>query len=144
MGRFNYDRAAAVLVEAAYYGDKAAAERNGVSVRSVENYRARLEDDIELVAIFAIKKQQFDESWADELPGAIRAGIQFLAKAAREADPKDAQTIYSMAGALKILADVTLTKRVLDARLTGRGEPEREENRQMATASANEYADAPA
>jgi hypothetical protein len=140
VGKFNYERAAVVLVEAAYYGDKAASERNGVTERTVRNYRERLNEDTELSASFLIKKQLFDESWADELPGAIRAGIQFLARAAREADPRDAQTIYSMAGALKILADVTLTKRVLDARLTGRGEPEREEDRSLVGAREHEYA----
>jgi hypothetical protein len=141
MGRFNYDRAAAVLVEAAYFGDKAAADRYGITVRSVERYRERLDDDIELSAFVTIKKQEFEDRWAEELPAAIRASIRFLAKAANEADHKDAQTIYSVAGALKILADVTLTKRVLDARLTGRGESERTEDRPMVGEGAAERAD---
>jgi hypothetical protein len=119
------------LVEAAYFGDKAAADRYGVTMRSVENYRARLVTDTELVAFFAIKKQEFEDKWADELPAAIRASIRFLAKAANEV-MVTADTIHSIAGALKILADVTLTKQVLDARLTGRGNAEREEDRPLA------------
>lgn len=133
MGRFNHERAASVLVEAAYFGDKAAADRFGLNVRTIERYRARLDEDTELSAFVAIKKQKFEDGWAEELPAAIRASIRFLAKAATEADHKDSQTIHSIAGALKILADVTLTKKVLDARLTGRGESETEENRAMAS-----------
>jgi hypothetical protein len=131
VARLNYERAATILVEAAYFGDKQAADRYGVSVRTVERYRARMDEDDELSAFVAIKKQKFEDEWADELPGAIRASIRFLGRAAQEASAKDPQAIHSVAGSLKILADVALTKQVLDARLTGRGEPETEENRQV-------------
>lgn len=133
MATFNYERAAVALVEAAYYGDGPAAKRYRLSERSIRNYRKRLENDIDLAALFLIKKQQFEDGWAEELPGAIRAAIRFLGKAANAADPCDHQAIHSVAGALKILADVTLTKKVLDARLTGRGEPERAEDRALAS-----------
>lgn len=134
--KLNLDRAAMILVEAAYYGDKKTAEKHGISERTISNYRSRLAEDGELSVFFHIKKQEFEDKWADELPAAIRAGIQYLAKAANEADPKDPKAIYSIAGALKILADVALTKKVLDARITGRGEPERTEVQQMARTSA--------
>lgn len=132
MGKFNYDRASAVLVEAAYFGDKTASERYGISIRSIENYRARLEDDMELVAFFAIKKQKFEDDWAEELPVAIRSSIRYIAKAASEAST-DHQMVYSIAGALKILSDVKLTKDVLDARLAENGRPKTEANRPLAS-----------
>lgn len=138
MPSFNCERAAIILVEAAFFGDKPTARKFGVTTRTIQNYRQRLEEDDELSAFFTIKKQRFEDEWADELPAAIRASIRFLARAAQEANPMDPNVIHSVAGALKILADVTLTKQVLDARLTGRGEPERKEDRQMAIAPPSE------
>lgn len=133
MGRsFNYDQAAAALVEAAYYGDEQAAKEYDVSRRTIRRWRNRMDEDDDLAALVAAKKQQFEDSWADELPAAIRASIEFLGRAARNGKVHDTDSIRTIAGSLKILADVALTKKVLDARLTGRGEPERTEDRSVA------------
>lgn len=136
MAKFNQERAAAALVEAAYYGDKQAAERYGLTRQTLHNYRQRLSTDDDFLLVFTIKKQAFEDGWADELPGAIRSAIRYLAFAAdkhREVQTVDAQTVHAVAGSLKILADVTMTKKVLDARLTGRGEPEGADDRPLAS-----------
>lgn len=135
--KINYERAATILVEAAFSNDKTAAEKYGVTTRTVQRYRDRLETDDELALLVAIKKQRFEDGWADELSGAIRSSIRFLQRAANEADPKDPAVIHAVAGSLKILADVTLTKKVLDARLTGRGEPERAQDHALAGAATS-------
>ena len=76
-----------------------------------------VEDDAELAAACREKKAIVEADWAEKLPGAIRGCIAFLARAAAECDPSDPTAIHSMAGALKILAEVATTRQVLDVRL---------------------------
>lgn len=115
--RIDYNRAASILIEAAYFGDKEAAERWGVTSRTIRNYRLRLDDDPQLSVIFHEKKQLWESTWAEEAPAALRAGIRFLMRAAREANPKDPEAIHAVAGAFKLLAEIVFTKDVLDVRL---------------------------
>lgn len=116
--RLDYDRVAAILVEALYYGDQETAKRWDITTRTIQNYRARLDDDAELSVIFADKKAAFETEWANEVPAALRSAVRFLMRAGEEADPSDPQAIHAVAGALKMLAEVRFTKDILDARLS--------------------------
>lgn len=123
--RLNLERVAGILVEAAYYGDEVTAKEHGITTRTIRNYRSRLAKNDELSAFFRIKKQEFENRWANELPEALEAGIRYLMKAAKQADPSEPKAIHSIANSLKTLADIALTKRVLDARFIGLSESER-------------------
>lgn len=112
----DYDRVALILVEAAFFGEKQTAQRWGISTKTIERYRARLDEDSGLSGFVALKKQAFESSWADEIPASIRAGIRFLGEAAKRADYTP-ESIHAIAGAVKILAEVGLTKEILDVRL---------------------------
>jgi len=116
-GGLEYDRTATILVEAAYYGDHETAHRWGISERTIQRYRQRLQNDDKLAEFVARKKAAFERGWADELPGSIKAGIDFLKRAAHSADPRDPDAIHAVAGALKIQTEVVVTKDILDARL---------------------------
>lgn len=120
--RLKRELAAAVIVDALFSTDKAACERYGISLRSLQNYRQKLAEDEELALIFARKKAEFDKTWVDGLPGALRSAIQFIADSseAARADPnykKNPMVIQAIAGAMKLCADVYLTSRVVEARL---------------------------
>lgn len=117
MTREQRDRAAKLLVEAATLGDKATAKKHGVSLRTLQRWRKQLEGDSALSQAVASKKAKVEEGWADEIPGALRAAIAFLTKAAEQADPKDPAAIHSVAGAMKLLSETSATWKVLDARL---------------------------
>ena len=134
MARLNYERAALVLVEAVYYGDRVASERWGISVRSINRYRHRLATDPELAELVRLKKEAFERDWIEEMPAAIRAGVRFLTNAFGASDPTDPDAIHAVAGAIKILAEVGLTKEIIDARLGRHDRSNREENRQVAAA----------
>ncbi|BDA74392.1 hypothetical protein CAL7716_085580 [Calothrix sp. PCC 7716] len=114
---FNYERAAGALVDAIFMGDKAAAEKWDVSTRSIEEWRSRVKEDNELLALFNSKKQAREKSWASEIPDTIQAGLKFVKDATSHADPADPEAVKAITGALKILMDIDLTKQVLDARL---------------------------
>ena len=114
---FDYERAARALAIAALHGIKEAANAEGITVRTVRNYRQRLDQDEYLAELFREKKESLEREWASELAPAIRGAIDFLRRASSEANPADPEAIHSVAGALKILTGVALTKEVLDARL---------------------------
>ena len=50
--RLSSDRIAEILVEARSYQDEEAANRAGICVRSLRDYRARLRNDPELATLF--------------------------------------------------------------------------------------------
>lgn len=111
----NLERAATVLAEAAIYGDRKALARSGLSDRTLRNYRARLRRDPELSAIFRCKKEALEREWASALAPAIRSALAFLEEAPSRLEPSP-ESVHAVAGALKILAEISLTKDVLDAR----------------------------
>jgi hypothetical protein len=136
--KLDYDRVASILVEAAYYGEQSAAARWGISDRTILNYRNRLNEDEELSDIFALKKAAFENEWANEVPAAIRSALRFIVRAGEEANPKDPEAIHAVAGALKIVSEVELTREIINARLGRHDRPNREEGRQMVALSSGE------
>lgn len=120
------ERIARVLVEATMAGPKGDAKicaRHGISIRTLQNYRKRLESDDELARICAEKKAVAIESWSQEVPAAMRASVDFLRRAAESGDPSDPQMVHSIAGSLKMLSEVAATWKVLDARISRQAGP---------------------
>ncbi len=117
--RLNKTRAATILAEAEVLGDGAACAKHGISDRTLRNYRARLAQDPELAALFREKLGALARRWEEDLNPAIGEAIAFLRKAAREANPRDPKAIEAVASALKTLAELDLTHKVLEARLEG-------------------------
>ena len=128
MPAFNSERAAAVLVDAAYMGDKEAAKKHGVTTRSIRNWRERLAEDAHFSAIFREKKNLVDQEWASELPSAIRSAIRFLRESAKESKLGDSRAIAAMTDALKALAEVAVTREILDARFGRQSRPPNQED----------------
>ena len=63
----NYERAAAILIDAAYLGDEVAAKNWKVSTRTIENYRARLKEDPKLSELFHRKRAVAEVGWVSRL-----------------------------------------------------------------------------
>ena len=131
--KFNHERAATILAEAALIGDEKAADNHGVSVRSIQNWRARLKRDPVLVESFTAKTQAATTDWADGLGDTIKAGIDFLRRAANQVNPMDPDAIFAVVGAVKVLAELEMTRKVLDARLAGQNRQQPAQARKMAT-----------
>ena len=117
MLKLNKDRAASILVDAAYWGDKAAAERAHVCERTIRRWRGTMASDAELSSLVQVKKAEVDAAWADSISAAIVAVIEYLRDAARVLPKNKPENVHAVAGALKILADIRMTKAVLDARV---------------------------
>jgi len=126
----NRELAASALLEAAYTTDEKACAKYGVSVRSLQRWRQQLaEGDPELAGFVATKKAAFDKAWAEELPAALRKGLQCLADCMDSVrnDPeslKSPTVIHAVAGAMSICAEIYLTGKVIDARILSSGPEE--------------------
>lgn len=128
-GKFKPEIAAAVLLTAAYANDEDACKKYGVSIRSLQNWRRRLIEDDEFALFFATKNAEASKKWADELPIALNKSLKFLGEAADAArldrnHRMNPMVIQAVAGAMKLIADVHLTSRVIDARLASTDRPE--------------------
>lgn len=119
MPAFNYERAARILVEAAYRGDSHACQTYHITERTLRNWRQRLDIDAHFSTIFREKKRLFERGWSDELPSAIRATVDAAKRAAQQLDPSDPDGAHAIAGLLKILSEIATMREILDARLTG-------------------------
>jgi hypothetical protein len=105
-----------VLATAMAVGDKEAAKRHNCATRTIRHWRKRIETDADLAADCRSKKELAEIDWAEQLPGAIRGCIDYLKRAA-ESSEITPDMVHSVAGALKILNDTAVSRRVLDARL---------------------------
>lgn len=129
MKKINKELAATVLLEALYTTDEIACQRYGIDVRTLQRYRKALVEDAELVDIMRQKQEEFNKRWAEEFPVTLIEAAKTLRSCFEEirSDPrvkKNPELIASIAGAVKICADVSLTARVIDARLTQHDRPQ--------------------
>jgi hypothetical protein len=111
----NTERAARILVDAAYLGDTRAAEKWKITTRTIENYRARLKTDHELSALFATMRAAAEGNWKHELGRALTTGIRKLARLLEDVTIAEADTIEAVTGAVKALSEIAITGEVLNA-----------------------------
>lgn len=117
MGRsFNTGRAAMVLCDAMIMGDRKAAEKWGITQRTVQKYRHRLENDEQLRTLTNKYRQQQTEKWLEDIPVAMSAMIDYFTRAAQELSPQSA-TAADIVAAFEAIADIQLTQKVIEARL---------------------------
>ena len=132
-GKLDQDRVALILVEAMFFGDKRAAEKNHVSQKTIQRYRKSLDTDKDLSLIVSEKKERFEGDWAARIPKTLINCLDFLDRAAQQANPADHETIHAIAGAAKLMAEIGLTKDIIDARLGRLDLPARTEDNEMDT-----------
>ena len=113
----DHDKAAAILVDAAYKGDEVAAAEWGVSERTVKRYRARMGDDPKLALAVREKRALVERDWAETLPETIREAADFIRRAARQGNARDPNMVHAVAGGMKLVAEIHFAKQMLDARL---------------------------
>jgi hypothetical protein len=101
------ERAALALTTATVVGDEAAAEQHGCSTDSIQRWRARLPSDAELqVAAAHARARVLDRKWVPKLSKALEACIDFVERAATEADPKNPRAIQAVSKAMRTLGEV--------------------------------------
>jgi hypothetical protein len=115
--RLDRHLAAQVLADAHIYNDKRAAQKHGVTERTIRNYRKRAQTDAELSAIFLEMVERATARWANGISRAIMRMMNFAERAADEADPRIPENIEAVGGLMKTLIEAQLAVDVL--RVTG-------------------------
>jgi hypothetical protein len=126
--QFDYDRAAMALIEAVHYGDEVAAQRFGVTKRSIRRWRAKSQVDQTLSYKVRELKDLDNRDWAKNLVDGILAQIDYATRAAQEASPKEPEAIKANAEYFRAMIEAAITKGILDARHPGQGRTEYQED----------------
>jgi DNA replicative helicase MCM subunit Mcm2 (Cdc46/Mcm family) len=121
--------AATVILEAAYTTDEKACAKYDVTTKTLSRWRKAMCEDEELRKLIAVKQKYVNERWADEFPVMFREAAKTLTSCFEEirndkAAKKNPMLIQSVAGAVKLCADVFLTSKIIDARLTPPNRPQ--------------------
>lgn len=125
MSRAKKERVAEILVDAYLTRkDAVTAKKHGISVKSLYNYRKRLDEDAELAELFREKKAVASDGWADEVPGAMRASVTFLREAAERGERADPEMVHAIAGSMKLLSEVASTWKFLELKLLNTSKPQ--------------------
>jgi hypothetical protein len=118
---FNHERAAMILCDAVMMGDRAAADKWGLTQRSIQRYREKLETDDKLRHYVAKLQAKQEQDWAGEIPKVLAEGMAFLKGAFVQnrngGGVSNPETIAALTGAIEVLADIDLTRTIIAARL---------------------------
>jgi len=113
------DKKAQAIVDAVYVGDTEAAKRHSISTKSIQRWRLEITESPEMSNKVQLLLKKRDESWADEIPASLHAGIVWLKDAFAQARKNDPDAIRAVTEAMSVLAEIAMTREVIDARLTG-------------------------
>lgn len=127
---FNYARAAKTLAEAAYYGKRSACSKFNVSLRTFDNWKARLKTDEQLISLYQQQRINYENKldnlrdlWQEEAVGTLRACLGAI-KTQIDNAPKGkiettrdreawAKQMDSLAKAVKSIGDLAVCTHVL-------------------------------
>lgn len=104
----NPERIAAILADASVLGDAAAAEKHGVSERTIKRYRQRHADSPSVSPLVTQYKEAIAADWIEQTTDA-RARI--LNKVLALVDIAD--DLHKVVGALKIVHDANVSERII-------------------------------
>jgi hypothetical protein len=121
------DMKAKALVDAALTTDREAADKHGVSRKSIYRWRNRLDEDHELQELTTKYWRQVRaaDSWVQGATHTIRKAQAFIRDAADELDAGDPDAVRAMTEALRTLTESLQMARVVDAR-RGQSRPDDE------------------
>ena len=116
---FNYQRAAAALVEASLNPDKQVAKAYGVSIRTIEAWRLRLKTDERLQREFRNMAQEKLSQWVSTIPESLELAIGFVASAARSGDTTNPDMVKAITAAIATLNEVLMIQESIASRKNG-------------------------
>lgn len=109
-------RAARALIEAHLHGDRKACESQGITDRTLRNYRAALSEDPELSALFLEHLRELTRrSWAEELDATLSLTVRKLAEHIAYLEPGIPDSVEALTDAFRALSETAITREVLRA-----------------------------
>lgn len=111
------EQIALILAEAIHArDDKATAQKHGKSLRTLQRWREKADADPALAQLVAEKLALLDQRWAEKIPSAMEAALDYIERACRSTQI-DSSMLYSVTGALKVISEIQMARRMIDARL---------------------------
>lgn len=110
--RFNAERAARILSDAIDTTDVLAATKHGVTTRTIENYRVRLETDPSFAALVSKLRKASETQWQGERILALRTTMSKMVELV-----KGAETIADLPAvtqAARVLGELQIASEALD------------------------------
>jgi hypothetical protein len=120
-------KAARALVDAALLGDATACAQHEITLRTLQRYRAALEDDEELSRLYAeLSRAVTSQHWATELNITLTTSVRKLGTLVRNLDTPSAESISAVTGAIKVMSEIAITREVLGQGVSdaGDGQPD--------------------
>jgi hypothetical protein len=115
----NRDRVARILVDAITLGDRTAADRHKVSVKTVERHRARLKVDPVLSALVRELGKEAEHGWHFARARFLRRTLQKLDEMVQEAKPVHFEHVIE---AMKAAGELDLATEALGVGSSARGQ----------------------
>lgn len=106
------DAMARVVTDASILGVESAAKKHRCCERTVERYKAAARNDPHMSALVAAKKKSIDDDWRNEAVSFLRSATGVLQRLCEDATQEQ---IREVAGAIKIVGELTVAKDVLGA-----------------------------
>jgi len=111
--QLNRARVSRVLAEALLSTDAQAARNWGVHPGTIRVWKKRMAQDIVLQKEYAQMVEIKTTLWAQKIPTALEASINFVLKASEDADHTDPQTIAAVTEAISKLVEIQVVLETL-------------------------------
>jgi len=122
--KFPYAKASTILAEAEIFGDRKTCERWGITSQTLRNYRARANEDSNLLQSFELKKRILLVGWQQNCASSLNKSLKVLDDLMEDAkeralDGLDESIAYAgmiraVAGGIKIVGELKLAGEALD------------------------------
>src|SRR5438270_895291 len=109
---FNRERAARILVDASYTSSAKAAKKWKINERTVQLYRARLANDLELARLYQEAKARADSGWHDERLAFLKVALAKLEELVGLA--KSAKDITAVSQAVRVVGELQVAEGALN------------------------------
>ena len=100
---------------AQYHGASKAAQQLGVSKRTIYRWKKEARESDELAKTVRAVKRDYLEGWLEQFGPFLIEAAQFLRESLDELDPGDREDVHQVTGSISQVADILLTKDMLDA-----------------------------
>lgn len=109
-------KAARVLVDAELSSREQAAQRHGVSTRTITRWRDRMDVDPVLSRLVVQKRIEADRAWLRQAPPMIEDALQYMRRCTTEGEVSP-EMLRAVAGAVKLVSEAIASREIIDARI---------------------------
>lgn len=103
--RYSENAILSIVVEANHLSTRRIAIKYGIHPDEINKWREEIDNDPRLKQVYVAKMEKYVYDFSEDIARTIKAQLDFLLRAAQEADPTDRGMIRAVAGALKMAGE---------------------------------------